>query len=153
VGMIALGGLSFALKEMAAGRLPPDPSTDQGFRTYVAEGLDRSGIFAWLFNVNNIAEKMTGGTIGVRGLLGAAPGSKYIERNLDNLLLGPTWDLIERGGKVVGDLARGDVNQGTLHALRQMVPLQNLYFLRVMLDKVEEGLGGMLGLRKTARAH
>jgi len=152
VGMIALGGLSFALKEMAAGRLPPDPTSDEGFRTYVAEGLDRSGIFAWIMNINNIGEKMTGGEIGMRALLGAPPGSKYVERNLDNLLLGPTWDFIEQGGRVVGDLARGDVNQGTVHAMRKTVPLQNLFFLRTTLDKVEEGLSDMLGLRKTRRA-
>ena len=153
VGMMALGAMSFALKELAAGRLPPDPTSDQGWRTYVAEGMDRSGIFAWLFNFNNMAEKMTGGTVGVRGLLGAEPSTKYVERNLDNLLLGPTWDLIEQGGRVAGDLARGDVNQGTVHAMRKMAPLQNLFFLRTTLDKVEEGLGDMLGLRKTRRAH
>ena len=151
--MMALGAMSFALKELAAGRLPPDPTTDQGWRTYVAEGMDRSGIFAWLFNFNNMAEKMTGGTVGVRGLLGAEPSTKYVERNLDNLLLGPTWDLIEQGGRVAGDLARGDVNQGTVHAMRKTLPLQNLFFLRTTLDKVEEGLGDMLGLRKTRRAH
>ena len=152
VGMIALGGLSFALKEMTAGRLPPDPTTDKGFRTYVAEGIDRSGILAWVMNINAIGEKMTGGEIGMRALLGAAPGSKYVERNLDNLLLGPTWDLIEQGGRVAGDLVRGDVNQGTVHAMRKTVPLQNLLFLRYTLDKVEEGLSDMLGLRKTRRA-
>ena len=152
VGMMALGAMSFALKELAAGRLPPDPTTDQGWRTYVAEGMDRSGIFAWLFNFNNMAEKMTGGTVGVRGLLGAEPSTKYVERNLDNLLLGPTWDLIEQGGRVTSDLARGDINQGTLHAVRKTAPLQNLYFLRYTLDKVEEGLSDMLGLRKTRRA-
>lgn len=151
VGMIALGGLSYALKEMTAGRLPADPTTDKGFRTYVAEGVDRSGILAWVMNLNNMAEKMTGGTVGMRALLGAPPGSKYVERNLDNLVLGPTWDLAEQGYKVAGDLARGDVNQGTVHALRKTVPLQNLFFLRYTLDKVEEGLSDMLGLRKTRR--
>ena len=152
VGMIALGGLSFALKEMTAGRLPPDPTTDKGFRTYVAEGVDRSGILAWVMNFNNMAEKMTGGTVGMRALLGAPPSSKYVERDFGNLVLGPTWDLAEQGYKVAGDLARGDVNQGTVHALRKTVPLQNLYFLRYTLDKVEEGLSDMLGLRKTRRA-
>jgi hypothetical protein len=152
VGMIALGGLSYALKEMTAGRLPADPTTDKGFRTYVAEGVDRSGILAWVMNLNNMAEKMTGGTVGMRGLLGAPPGSKYVERDLDHLILGPTWDLAEQGYKVAGDLARGDVNQGTVHAIRKTVPLQNLFFLRYTLDKVEEGLSDMLGLRKTRRA-
>jgi len=88
----------------------------------------------------------------MRALLGAPPGSKYVERNLDNLVLGPTWDLAEQGYKVAGDLARGDVNQGTVHAIRKTVPLQNLFFLRYTLDKVEEGLSDMLGLRKTRRA-
>jgi len=149
VGMLSLGMLSYALKEMAAGKLPPDPTSDTGMRTYLAEGVDRSGLLGWVMNLNSISEKLSGGTVGLRPLLGASMvGSKHAGLDLDNLLLGPTWGLIEEGGKVAGDVAQGKVDQGTLHSVRKMIPLQNLFYLRWLFDKMESGLGEMTGLRK-----
>jgi len=148
VGMLSLGMLSYALKEMAAGRLPPDPTSDQGMRTYLAEGVDRSGLLGWVMSLNTISEKLSGGTVGLRPLLGASMvGSKRAGLDLDNLLLGPTWGLIEEGGKVAGDVMSGKVDQGTLHSVRKTIPLQNLFYLRWLFDKVESGLGEMVGLR------
>ena len=149
VGMLSLGMMSYALKEMAAGKLPPDPTSDTGMRTYLAEGVDRSGLLGWVTNLNSISEKLSGGTVGLRPALGASMvGSKHAGLDLDNLLLGPTWGLIEEGGKVVGDVAQGKVDQGTLHSVRKMIPLQNLFYLRWLFDKMENGLGEMVGLRK-----
>jgi len=154
VGMLSLGMMSYALKEMAAGRLPPDPTSDKGMRTYLAEGVDRSGLLAWVMNLNSISEKLSGGEYGLRPLLGASMvGSKRAGLELDNLLLGPTWDLIETGGKVAGDVAQGKVDQGTLHSVRKVIPLQNLFYLRWLFDKVESGLGEMAGLRPLPARH
>jgi hypothetical protein len=140
--MTMLGMLTYAWKNTLAGReLSDDP------RVWVSEGVDRSGITGIFMDVNNVVEKATRGTIGVNSLLGGAPMSRYASRNVTGALLGPSLGLSQDLFKLTGALATGDVRQTDVHALRRILPGQNLPYVRNLFDKAEEGINESFGLK------
>jgi len=137
-----VGALVYALKTTTAGMpLSDDPAT------WIAEGIDRAGMTGWLFDANNTIEKMTGNRIGVRAVLGAEPSSRYSSRNQVGALFGPSFGLAADVWKVGGDIATGNVKPSTTHAIRRMIPYQNFFLLRPLLNKAEEGVNKAFGIQ------
>jgi hypothetical protein len=129
------------------------------------EALDNSGIMGILMEANGMMEKVTMGRLGLSVLSGKEV-SRYASRNIVGSMLGPTADFAQdaiSAGRLLGPaldavtgsetppgqrLARTDV-----HALRKIVPMQNLFFVRGLFDKVEEGIGNSLNLPARRQRH
>ncbi|MBK8189054.1 MAG: hypothetical protein IPK79_01210 [Vampirovibrionales bacterium] len=139
--MTGLGMITYLLKQTLAGQeVSDDPAV------WVQEGIDRSGVTGWLFDANNIAEKMTGGNIGISAITGKQ-GSRFASRNEMGAVLGPTFEpaqdlLFEIPRSVAGD----GFSSGDTHRLRKLVPLQNLFYLRKAFDEAEHGINASLGI-------
>jgi len=139
---VGLGMLSYFIRVPLSGyEFSDDP------RVWVAEGVDRSGVMGWLFDVNNIAEKATRGQVGVNALVGGPQMTRYASRNVWGAILGPTMGTGDDLFRVTGGLATGEWNEGDTRALRRLVPYQNLFYLRWLLDQAEEGVNRELGIR------
>lgn len=143
--MMGLGALSYYLKQTTAGQ----PVTDKP-AVWVAEAFDRSGIAGWLMEVNNISEKATRGRVGVSALTGQQI-SRYATRNVTGAFLGPSADAVADIFQVSGSIFAGDTTKGDLRRARQLVPLQNLFYIRSLLNQVEEATGDALDLPDTRR--
>jgi hypothetical protein len=133
---VGLGSVTYGLKQFIAGR---DVSSDPA--KVIVESLDRSGGFGYFWDVNNVIEKASRGNIGVNKLMGAPPMSRYVSRNVVGALLGPSLgtaeDLIQLGGATVS----GEFTKSDLRRLRQMMPGQNLFYMRMLLNNLEEEVG------------
>jgi len=130
---IFLGANVYAYKQMMADReISDDP------RVWITEGVDRSGITGWTFDVNNIIEKATRGTIGINALTGGPPMSRYAARNVTDALLGPSVGKVKSIFQVSGAAFSGDVNDSDIHAARRLLPAQNIPYLRGLYDKIEQ---------------
>lgn len=143
--MMGLGAVSYYLKQVSAGQ----PVTDSP-AVWVAEAFDRSGIAGWLMEVNNISEKATRGRVGVSALTGQQI-SRYATRNVTGAFLGPSADAVSDIFQVSGSIFAGDTTKGDLRRARQLVPLQNLFYLRTLFNQVEEATGDALDLPDTRR--
>ncbi len=144
--MIALGMVTYAWKTRLSGRpLSDDP------RIWVSEGVDRSGITGFFMDANNVVEKLTRGSIGVNSLMGGPPMSRYASRNGVGALLGPSFGMAKDMFQVTGAAFSGDVKQSDTHALRKLIPGQNLPYVRGLFDKAEEGIAGTFGLKQEIR--
>ena len=143
-----LGSQVYFMKSWLAGRKPSDKPA-----VWVTEGIDRSGVLGWLFEANNITEKITGGRIGVNRLIGGPVMSRYASRNSVGALLGPSYgqftDLFNVTGSAFSDKWNGD----DTHALRKMIPLQNVAYLRGIFDKIEEAANSYLGVANSKSVH
>jgi len=135
----ALGALVYGLK---AKEVSSDPAV------ILKEAIDRSGMVGYLFDVNNIVEKATRGSVGVSALMGGKPMSRYASRNVLGALLGPTADTIQDMSQIIGATATGDFKQSDTHAVRKLLPYQNLFYLRALMDAAEQGVNESLGVRK-----
>lgn len=145
VGMTVMGAFIYALKQLESGR---EISDNPG--TWIAEGLDRSGIFSVGFEINNALEK-----IGAPGLYTATaalfpdasqqqPASRYAARSRVGSFLGPSF---ETATDTVGLMALGFENmrraatgqdaafsEGDISAMRRLTPFASLPYWRWLID-------------------
>ncbi|WP_417244287.1 hypothetical protein [Celeribacter sp.] len=141
--MVGLGMLSYYLKAKTAGYEPTD---NPG--TWLAEGIDRSGSLGWFFEVNNLTEKLTRGTVGVSALTGGPIMSRYASRNVIGALIGPTSGAISDAAQAIGALSAGDWRESDTSAMRRLLPYQNLFYMRQLLDQAERGINSELGVAR-----
>ena len=142
--MMMLGGLVYQIRETRAGRETPDITEDPG--KWFTEAFDRSGTAGWLMDVNNIAEKVSRGKIGMSALTGSAPMSRYASRNVLGALLGPSAGLVDDFSALSGAAFQGDWKEGDTARMRRLVPLQNALGFKRIFDEMEEGMNSALGL-------
>lgn len=145
LGMATIGMFIYAMKQLEAGR---DISDNPG--TWIAEGLDRSGIFSVAFEVNNALEK-----VGAPGVFtGAAamfpeadqrqPASRYAVRSSFGAFLGPSFggatDVVGLMGLGFRNLKAGatgeelDMTQGDIASMRRLTPFASLPYWRWFID-------------------
>lgn len=137
--MIGLGALSYYIRT-DHDRLSDDPAV------WIKEGIDRSGLTGWMFEANNIIEKMTRGSVGASRLVGGPMASRYASRGVLESLLGPTAGLVNDAAQVTGSAATGDWRESDSRAVRRMLPLQNLIGLKYAFDAAEAGLNAATGV-------
>ncbi|MFI0847785.1 hypothetical protein [Mesorhizobium sp. IMUNJ 23232] len=138
--MMGLGALTYALKEWNAGREPSEKPS-----VWAVEAFDRSGLAGWLMEANNMTEKLTRGTVGLSFFTGE-PVSRYASRNVTGAFLGPTPEAVADIFQVSGAAFAGDFKKTDLTAARKFLPGQNLFYLRSLFNRVEQGTGEALDI-------
>lgn len=131
--MLAMGAGVYWSKSRLAGREPSDNP-----KVWVAEAIDRSGMTGWLFDLNGMVEKVSRGVIGANALTGGPTLSRYAVRNAVGSVLGPTFGLGEDAFRVAGAAATGELKRSDIRAARRLLPYQNLWYLRGILNAIEE---------------
>lgn len=145
---VGLGMLTTKAKMWDRGR--GEETRDWTLEKWLVEGVDRSGVTGWLFDVNNIVEKASRGALGMSALVGGEQASRYQSRNTVGALLGPSFGTAVTAVGVFGNTAANalgdeELRQSDIHAIRRLVPYQNLMGLRRLLDEFERGLGQSIG--------
>jgi hypothetical protein len=152
---IALGGLVYFLKGEMAGKpaIVPKSIDDPNWGIFFGEAFDRSGLAGVLGDANNLTEKVTHGKVGLSALTGK-PISRYASRNKMQSVAGPVFGLAE-DAMDIAESAFDDRpwTQKDTHRIRQIIPYQNLFYLRSAIDKAEAGINSVLGVPERASAH
>lgn len=139
---LGLGMLSYKLNSFFGGQKTSDRPAD-----WVKEGISRGGIIGWLEEGNALATKATRGGVDIHRLYGAdKPLSRFASRSAADMLLGPTWGKIESIPKITGSAVSGEWSAADTKAVRRLVPLQNLFWLRGLLNQVEGATNAHFGV-------
>lgn len=138
-----LGTGVYILKSKAAGYEP-----NYSLSTLVREGIDRSGLTAWLSDANNIAEKVSRGRVGTSALFGGPQMSRYASRSVLESVFGPTYGMLGNLTQLAGSAAAGDWQSSDTHTVRRLMPYQNLIYLRGIFDEAEAGANDLFGVKK-----
>lgn len=126
-------------------------TSDWDMDKWVVEGLDRSGLGGWFLDANNIMEKATRGTVGISRLTGEGQMSRYASRNVLGAVLGPSADAFSDTVTAVGSAFAGDWHASDTHGVRKMLPAQNIFYARWLLDHAERGINRTLGVEERRR--
>jgi hypothetical protein len=149
IGMTTVGMFIYMLKQIESGR---PISTNPG--TWIAEGLDRSGIFSVGFEINNALEKAGApGAYTAASALGtlinpdadmSQPASRYAVRSTVGGFLGPTFGaatdavgLAALGFTNMRRAANGEgatISPGDIQAMRRLTPFVSLPYWRWAID-------------------
>lgn len=132
---IGLGALTYALKQAANGK-----EVDTAPQKLVLEGLDRSGILGPLMEYNNMAEKASGGMVGLGAIFGTGTQSRYASRGFVGSALGPTFGLLDTLTDVTSGVLNGDVGDRVIHNARTTIPGNNLFWIAPLINQVDPGM-------------
>lgn len=135
--MTSMGMFVYWLKSM---QYKDGPSDNPG--TWLAEGIDRTGILPLYMEANNIWEKMGGP--GVYSTLAAPFGetreraTRYQVRSMADSIAGPTAGLINDSAvtlsALLGTLFGGDITAGDIGSARRLVPFGRHPGIKQFLD-------------------
>ncbi len=152
--MVGLGGLATAARDWTT----DGEVKKRDARGWAVEALDRSGALAQLYDMDAIADKLTGGNISLQRVAAGQDTERFKSRDIVGQMLGPTVGAVTDTAKAVTGLAEGDLTQADLHRIRRLFPGQNLFYIRHLLDKAESATAARFGLpersqkQKTAAA-
>ncbi|EMP7135445.1 hypothetical protein ROV06_001069 [Serratia marcescens] len=132
---IGLGALTYALKQAANGK-----DIDTSPPKLVLEGLDRSGILGPLMEYNNMAEKASGGMVGLGAIFGTGTQSRYASRGFIGSALGPTFGLLDTLTDVTSGVLNGDAGDRVIHNARTLLPGNNLFWIAPLINQVDPGM-------------
>ena len=137
---VTAGMAVYAMKETARGKeLSDDPNK------WIVEGIDLSGVFSVMMEANNTLEKM--GAPGLSAVAGAPPTSRYASRNMLGSFIGPTAGTVQDIGQSTRAVLQNDLKKTDVRAMRRLLPYQNLFYTRKMLDEAEEAIAQSLGAK------
>ena len=148
---VSLGMASTSFKMWDSGR--GDELKDWTLEKWVGEGLDRSGLLAWLPQLNRGLEVLSGGELSAMKLLGAPPLTKgSFNSGVAGSVAGPTFGMVNSIERAVRAAATpfGDEEwtAADTHALRRILPYHNLSLWRQLFDKAEKNINQAVGVSR-----
>ncbi|PVE25435.1 hypothetical protein DC522_05945 [Microvirga sp. KLBC 81] len=145
---LSAGMMAAALYSVVSGKPLPERPQD-----WIKEGLSRSGILGWFDEANAISAKATRGGVDIYRLIGAdRPLSRFSSQTVLSQLMGPSAGKIETITKATG-AAFGEEDwsgRDTANA-RRLIPFQNLFYLRRLLNQVEDAGNELFGVEPLSR--
>jgi hypothetical protein len=149
--MISLGMLSEQLKMIIHGKENRNPPKDLGDWMYA--GLANSGVVGWLTDADQFAHKITAGNLSAANLVFGSerPTSRFAAQNIAGALAGPSYGAATDVGKAVYAGFSGEFKESDVHALRRLMPYQNLFYISRSLRAFEEGMIDAMGVPRTQR--
>jgi hypothetical protein len=145
-GFVSMVGLGIFTEYLYAKMNGKDLSDNPA--AIIKAGIDRSGVLGWLMDINNISEKITGGSVGLSRLAGGQTSSRYTNINSVGALIGPSFGLIQDLGQLAYAGGNGEWTQKDSRTIRRLAPMQNVFYLRKLFDQVEAGVNSELGIQK-----
>jgi hypothetical protein len=118
-----LGGLAYVAKEVAAGNNEPDLSPGR----LAAEMTDKSGFLGYLPDILQ--------SLGTP--FGAPSLSRYSNRSISESIAGPALGTVDTLAQTIRHMTQHQTSAADIHKLRQLVPLQNVWYLRRLIDGIE----------------
>jgi len=150
---IALGVLAEYVYSHVANRPAPKDASD-----WIKAGVSRSGILGWYQEGNAITSKWTGGAVDMFRVIGAdMPDARYISRSPGAALLGPVYGKFETTVSSLAKLAAKAAGGGQewkaddTYQMRRLLPAQNLFYIRRLLDGLEDGFNKTIGVEPKGR--
>lgn len=141
--MMALGMLSYKLNSVFGGQPTSDRPQD-----WFKEGISRSGLLGWFEEANAVAAKTTRGAVDVYRLIGAdKPASRFVSRGVVDMFLGPTAGKMRDIAQVAGSASTADWQESDTKALRRLIAMQNLFYVRGLFNRIEESANARLGIQ------
>ena len=133
--LLALGMLVDAVRtEQTGGNY-----SKKKLREKLLDGFDRGGLGGIFTDINRIVETATNNQIGLRPLFGVGkPYGTSLARKAG--ILGPTASTYANIMEVLYDWGRGKHTHHTARRIRKLVPLNNIWYLDSIFDKLEKGI-------------
>lgn len=144
---LALGALSYYLKAQIAGGATRARMEAASPQEWMDEAVDQSGILGVL----SIAQRISTNVPGLRQITTFSGGSssKSAAGSLAEDIAGPVGDELYTLTQIITGLEKP--SRASIHRVREMLPFQNLFYLRRLFDMTENAVGDKFNLEGQRR--
>jgi hypothetical protein len=105
----------------------------------IASAIDRSAVIGIFSDVNRMIEVASNNDLGIAPALGAGkPYDSTFKQKIG--LAGPTGSLLGNLHEIMIDTGSGNYDYTTARAIRRSLPLQNIWYLDSIFDRLEKGM-------------
>lgn len=105
----------------------------------IASAIDRSAVIGILSDVNRMIEVASDNDLGIAPALGAGkPYDSTFKQKMG--LAGPTGSLLANLHEIMIDTGSGNYDYTTARAIRRSLPLQNIWYLDGIFDRLEKSI-------------
>ena len=105
----------------------------------ILDGAERGGVFGIFGDINRILESLSDNNLGLRPLLGEGrPYGTSLTSKAGSIT--PVASTIGITAQILYDWGRGRHTHHTARRIRKLVPLNNIWYLDSIFDKIEKGL-------------
>jgi hypothetical protein len=133
---LALGAMTYYAKEFAAGRKPKDLDTEEGKWRLLAEALSWSGMLGYIPELWDPIAAASGAD--EEGKSHLPRFSRFESRSPTESLLGPTFGTgIQSVMDTIDGLATGGVDAKDVTRVRRLLPFQNVFYWRKLVNAIE----------------
>lgn len=140
---LALGAISTYTWGVTAGGAAWEKVKGMSAGDWVYESVNRSGLLGILTEGQRLGEQIP--ALNDYAVFGGGARTSRQADDMIGALAGPSYGLAKRLAQVVQGL--DNPSMSTLHAARvALVPYQNVFYLRRLIDQMEENIGGAFGL-------
>ncbi len=143
LGMVTMGAVVYGLKEAIAGRDPFEKSDED----WLVNAIDRSGVLGIAADLDSFMTRASGGRLGLSPMVGASGPSRWQQRSSVDVALGPSAGLADEVSKLIGAINSEEWSGRDTHAMRRMLPFNNLFYMQWLLNRVEGGLNSSMGFQ------
>ncbi len=134
---LLLGTAVEVIRETISGR--SERLEDYKPQDWAIQAVDRMGLFSIPMEAFNIADKVAQSRL--REMIGATPGSRFFARNWMGTMFGPVGNYVPGVMTAIQNLSTEDgLTESDVRAIRRIMPYQNVFYLRQLLDQGEEAL-------------
>lgn len=134
---LGLGAFGYYLWATSVGGDAYEEMMNAPIEKWADEAITRSGVLGIFDEVQRTAQRVPG--LREYASLSGTRSTRREGGDLVEGVLGPSFDLIDKAAGVIAGL--DDPTKHTLHLARQMLPFQNLFYLRQLLDQIEQSAG------------
>jgi outer membrane murein-binding lipoprotein Lpp len=131
---LGLGALSYYLWAVASGGDAYKEMLDAPVEKWADEAITRSGLTGVFDEVQRTAQRIP--VLRDYASLSGKRSSRREGGDLIEGIMGPSFDILDKSATILNGI--DEPTRATLHAARQLLPFQNLFYLRTLLDKVEQ---------------
>jgi hypothetical protein len=131
--MLALGMAAYYFKEVAAGNNKPDLSPGR----LAGEAVDKSGLLGYIPDLYSTLAPMAG----------LPTSSRYSDRSIPEALLGPAMGTVGSLGSTIHHMRTAGASAADIHRLRLMLPFQNVWYLRRLIDGAEGDFSDLINAK------
>lgn len=130
--LLTLGSMSYVTKELSSGR-KPDLSVDR----LIPEALNYSGVLGYLPDLWDP----------LAGMAHLPRFSRFADRSLTESIAGPTAGTLSSIADTVKGASSGQLKASDVHKFRQLLPFQNVFYLRTLVNALEGKTADALGAK------
>lgn len=134
--MVAFGAMATVIRDIAKDGQPKDRDA----RDLIVNGIDRSGALSLFVELDAVADKLTGGHGAMSTLAGKEP-QRFQSRGFAGQLAGPSFGMLDDAQKMTTAFFDGEATQKDLDRGVSMIPGQNVFYIRWMLEQLKESTG------------